>query len=73
MRGKLDFNKLFSMNLRSEELYFIENGIRRVAKDRRLGDGRCELSDKTKKYDIGFIDSDEKMRDVVLEFMEQLC
>lgn len=71
-RGKIDFSKLFSMSLRSEELYFIENGQHRVAKNRRLGDGRCELSDKTKKYDIGFIDSDEKMRDVVLEFIEQI-
>lgn len=71
-RNNIDLDKLFSMELRSEELYFIENGERRIAKDRRLGDGRCELKDKSKKYDIGFIDSDQSMRDVVNMFRETL-
>lgn len=70
-KGKINFDKLFSMELRSEELYFIENGKHRVAKNRRAGDGRCELSDKTKKYDIGFIDSDHSMREVV-EFVKEM-
>jgi hypothetical protein len=60
------------MELRSEELYFIENGKHRVAKNRRLCDGRCELSDKTKKYDIGFIDSERSMREVVELVKEML-
>lgn len=71
-RNNIDLDKLFSMELRSEELYFIENGERRIAKNRRLGDGRCELKDKSKKYDIGFIDSDQSMRDVVNMFRETL-
>lgn len=71
-RNNIDLDKLFSMELRSEELYFIENGERRIAKNRRLGDGRCELKDKSKKYDIGFIDSDQSMRDVVNMFRETI-
>ena len=71
-KDNIDLDKLFSMELRSEELYFIENGERRIAKNRRLGDGRCELKDKSKKYDIGFIDSDQSMRDVVNMFRETI-
>lgn len=70
IQNVIQLDRLLSMESRSEELYFIENGQRRVAKDRRKGDGRCELSDKTKKYDIGFIDSDEKMRNIVLAYKE---
>jgi hypothetical protein len=58
------------MELRSNTLFFIENGKVRVAEDRRSGDGRCELSDKTKKYDIGFIDSNNKMYDVAQTFFK---
>lgn len=72
VKNDVDLNKLLSMDLRSEELYFIENGNRRVAKNRREGDGRCELSDKTKQYDIGFIDSNDPMRKIVLQFKETL-
>lgn len=60
----IDFNTFLSMELRSNTLYFIENNEYKVAKNRRNSDGRCELSDKTKKYDIGLIDSDKKMVDI---------
>jgi len=70
MNGVLDFNKLFSMDYRSDELHYHEDGLRSVAIGRRLTEGRCQLRDRTRKYDIGFIDSDEKMRDIVVAFME---
>lgn len=70
MKNKIDLNTFLSMDLRSDELYYIENGNRKVAKNRRKGDGRCELSDKTKKYDIGFIDSEDSMRDIVQLFQQ---
>lgn len=60
----INIDTFLSMELRSNTLYFIENNNYRVATERRLGDGRCELSDKTKNYDIGFIDSDKKMIDI---------
>ena len=56
--------------IRSDELHYHEDGIRAVAKGRRLTEGRCELRDITRKYDIGFIDSEDKMRDIVVAFME---
>lgn len=63
-------DSFLSMELRSNTLFFIENGKVRIAEDRRSGDGRCELSDKTKKYDIGFIDSNNKMYDVAQTFFK---
>ena len=66
----LNLNKLFSMDYRSNELHYHEDGIRAVAKGRRLTEGRCELRDITRKYDIGFIDSEDKMRDIVVAFIE---
>lgn len=68
----LNLDTFLSMELRSDELYFLENGERRAALNRRAGDGRCELKDKSKKYDIGFIDSDASMRDVVNLIREDL-
>ena len=58
------------MDFRSNELHYYEDGCISVAKDRRLNAGRCKLRDETRKYDIGFIDSDDTMRDVVIAFEE---
>ena len=71
-QGIIDFSKLFSMDYRSDELHYHEDGLQSVATGRRLTEGRCELRDRTRKYDIGFIDSNDKMRDVVLAYMD-LC
>lgn len=62
-----DLNSLLSMELRSETLYYYADGEFRLADNRRNGDGRCLLNDN-KKYEIGFIDSDTPMRDVVIEY-----
>ena len=70
VKDEVDLDNLLSMELRSEELYYIDNGERKVAKNRRQGDGRCEISNKNVAYDIGFIDSDIPMRDVVIQFKE---
>lgn len=61
----INLHTFLSMELRSNILYFIENGKRCIAKDRRKGDGRCELINKNKRYEIGFINSDTKMIDIV--------
>ena len=70
IKNDVDLHSMLSMNLRSDELYYIENGQHKVAKNRHNTDGRCEISDKTKKYDIGFIDSNEPMRNTILNFIE---
>lgn len=66
--NSIDFNTFLSMELRSNTLYYLENENKKVAMNRRDSDGRCEISDKTKKYDIGFIDSNKKMYQVAQEF-----
>lgn len=56
------------MELRSNKLYYYYNNDYKLVDDRRNGDGRCELNGK--KYEIGFIDSDIPMREVVKQFIE---
>lgn len=53
-----------SMELRSSKLYYIDDGKRMVIDNRRNTDGRGHPIDKTKKYEIGFIDSDDTMADI---------
>lgn len=65
--GFINLDTFLSMELRSNTLYFLENGNRRKVENRRESDGRCEISDKTKKYEIGFIDSEKSMREVSQE------
>lgn len=67
----VDINTMFSMELRSEDLYFFFNNEYMSMKERRSTDGRCTL-DPTKKYEIGFIDSDTTMSSVVKGFRELL-
>lgn len=66
----IDKETFLSMELRSNILYFLENGNRRKVENRRQSDGRCEISDKTKKYDIGFIDSELSMKQVAEEIFK---
>ena len=70
--GLIDIDTFLSMELRSNTLYFLENGIYRKAENRRQGDGRCELIDKSKRYEIGFIDSDKTMYNVSRNLFEML-
>lgn len=66
----INLDTLLSMELRSNKLYFIANGQRLVADNRRNGDGKCPIPNSTVKYDTGFIDSDLPMREVILNFKE---
>ena len=68
----IDLNTLLTMELRSNKLYFIANGQRLVANDRRNGDGKCFIPNNKVKYDTGFIDSDTPMRDVIEYFKEMI-
>ena len=68
MKDKIDLNDFLSVELRSDELHYFDGAKHRVAKNRRKNECKVEISDKTKKYDIGFIDSDETMRSIVEAF-----
>lgn len=61
----VDLDTLLSMELRSNKLYYIANGERLIANDRRNGDGKCQIPDSKIKYDTGFIDSNIPMRNIV--------
>lgn len=66
VEGETDLNQMLSMESRSETLYYIADRERKVAKNRRVLGGKCEVQGKN--YDIGFIDSDIPMRSIVEEY-----
>lgn len=70
MKNNIDLDRMFSVNLRSDTLFYIENGQRKVFLDRRSRGAKPELEDKSKKYDTGFIDSYTPMRDIVMMIKE---
>ena len=57
------------MQLRSSKLYYIDGGKRMVVDDRRDTNGVALPLDKTKKYEIGLIDTDKSMRTICKEFV----
>ena len=70
MKNNIDLDRMFSVNLRSDTLYYIENGQHKVFTNRRARGAKPELEDKTKKYDTGCIDTYTSMRDIVLMIKE---
>lgn len=72
IRDKYDINRLCSPELRADELHFIDGIEHRVSRDRRANGCVEHASDPSKKYDIGFIDSDKTMREIVLQVSELL-
>lgn len=70
--NSVDLNTLLSMEVRSNKLYFIANGQRLVADDRRNGDGKCSIPNTKIKYETGFIDSDIPMKNIVNMFKNMI-
>lgn len=66
----IDPKTFLSMDLRSSNLYYIENGKRKTDFFRRNGEGILDLSEMNKKYEIGLIDSNDKMRDLAIQMAE---
>ena len=69
---EIDLSTFLSMELRSSKLYYIDGGKMQVFENRRDSDGRGRPLDKTKKYEIGFIDSEDTMQDIATEFYKML-
>lgn len=67
---EIDLKTFLSMEIHSDKVYYLDNGEHYCKDDRRSGYGEVVPVDKTKKYEMGFIDSDLNMRDVVEEVME---
>ena len=68
----VNLDTLLSMELRSNKLYFIANGQRLVADNRRDGDGKCQIPDFKNKYETGFIDSEISMKNIVNMFKSMI-
>ena len=66
---EIELESFLSMELRSSKLYYIDVGQRFVLDDRRSTEGRGNSHDPSKKYEIGFIDSDDKMVDIARELL----
>ena len=69
-RKEIDLKTFLSMDIRSSKAYYLDNGKHHENNNRRNGHGEIIPDDKEKQFDIGFIDSDLNMREVVEEFME---
>lgn len=65
----VNLETMLSMELRSNSLYYYHDNEFKLASNRRNTDGRCLLNGD-KKYEIGLIDSDITMRDIILEVLD---
>ena len=65
---EIDLKTFLSMEIRSNKLYYLDNGQRCVSADRRNNDGMIVPKDKSIKYEIGFSDSDDNMPNVARQF-----
>ena len=66
-KHEIDLTTFLSMEVRSDKIYNIDYEPT-VIENRRDINIRIVPKDKTKKYDFGFIDSDDKMVDIVRAF-----
>lgn len=66
-KNEIDLTTFLSMELRSNKIYDIDY-VPTFIENRRDINTRIVPYDKTKKYEIGFIDSEDKMIDVVRTF-----
>ena len=67
-KNEIELDSFLSMELRSSKVYLIDGGKRFAVDDRRSKEGRLKPQDSTKKYEIGFIDSEEKMSDIARDW-----
>lgn len=66
--NEIDLKTFLSMEIRSNKLYYLDEGIRCVSANRRENDGMIVPKDSSIKYEIGFADSDDNMPELVRDF-----
>lgn len=66
--NEIDLKTFLSMEIRSNKLYYLDEGIRCVSADRRENDGMIVPKNNSVKYEIGFSDSDDNMPELVRDF-----
>ncbi len=70
--NEIDLNTFLSADIRSDVIYNILDGKRVSAHGRRKSSNDCFWKELKVKYDRGFIDSNDKMTDVVKAFKESI-
>lgn len=65
---EIDLKCLISYQIRANRIYHLDCGKYVCYEDRRQPGFRVKCSDESKKYELGFIDSDESMEDICNEF-----
>lgn len=69
---EIDLKCLISYQIRASRIYHLDCGKFVCYEDRRKPGFRVKCSDETKKYELGFIDSDDSMEDVATQFCEMI-
>lgn len=69
---EIDLPSFLSMELRSCKIHYIDGGMRLENDDRRSGEGKANPLDKTKHYEIGFIDSEDTMVGIARMMLEMI-
>lgn len=72
MNNEIDLETFLSPNIRSDVIYNILDGKRVSAHGRRKSSNDCFWKELKVKYERGFIDSDEKMTDIVKSIKDMI-
>lgn len=71
-KKSIDLKCLISYQIRASRIYHLDCGNFVCYEDRRKPGFRVKCSDNSKKYELGFIDSDDSMEDICTEFCEMI-
>lgn len=71
-KKSIDLKCLISYQIRASRIYHLDCGNFVCYEDRRKPGFRVQCSDSSKKYELGFIDSDDSMEDICTEFCEMI-
>jgi hypothetical protein len=66
-RKNVDIKCLILYQIRASRIYHLDQGQYVCYEDRRQPGFRVKCLDETRKYELGFIDSDESMEDICVE------
>ena len=70
--NNIDLSCMISYQIRASRIYHVDTGDFVCYKDRRIPGFRVQCKDTTKKYELGFIDSDDSMEDVATSICEMI-
>lgn len=72
IKKNVDITCLISYQIRASRIYHLDSGQYVCYEDRRQPGFRVKCLDETRKYELGFIDSEDSMEDICTELCEML-